>query len=95
MRIGAHLVGHLAGDRLHAVDVLAGDAELHRIADRRAVLQAGDAYLQFRERRRSGLDQLGGPLAIADFAGAAADNGAADFLQLMAMNRSFLRGEAS
>ena len=41
-----------ARQRAHAVDVLAGDAELDRIADRRAVLQARHAQLQRRELRR-------------------------------------------
>ncbi|MCY1300288.1 hypothetical protein D9M70_498490 [compost metagenome] len=57
VRILAHLVGDLAGDGAHLVDVFAGHAELHRVAHRRTVLQARDARTQGRELVVHGLDQ--------------------------------------
>ncbi|MNQ88069.1 hypothetical protein D3C85_1033200 [compost metagenome] len=40
MGVLTHFVGHLASQGTDFVDMLAGDPELHRVAHRRAVLQA-------------------------------------------------------
>ena len=49
VRVGAQDRGHLVGDRLHLPVVLAEHAELHRIADRRPVLEPVDAAAHERE----------------------------------------------
>ena len=46
---GRHHVFDLAGDLAHLLRVGADDAELHREADRRAELEAGDAHPRVRE----------------------------------------------
>ena len=58
-------------------------AQQAAVATGTMVVAIGKGLLDF-FTGRSGLDQLGGPLTIAEFAGEAADNGATDFLALMA-----------
>ena len=41
--LGAHDRGHLFGDAAHGGDIVAVDAKLNRISDRRSVLEAADA----------------------------------------------------
>ncbi|MNP54321.1 hypothetical protein D3C76_1488660 [compost metagenome] len=49
MRVLANLGRDLARQRPHLLDVLPGDAELHRVANRRTVFQTRDPRAQSRE----------------------------------------------
>ncbi|KIQ96335.1 hypothetical protein TI01_2093 [Lysobacter sp. A03] len=56
VRVVADLVADRVRNLAHLIDVLAGDAELHRIADRWTVLQPGDPQLQVGEQRHDLVD---------------------------------------
>jgi hypothetical protein len=83
-RIPAHHVGDLARELAHRGDVGARDAELHRIADRRPVLQAHDACTQLIEVLVEQFDQVGAEfLAVGERARQQHELGEARLRQLL------------